>query len=642
MINPSLFFHSCLVKRLVLILVMVCLFSFQGHSWLYPEHRDITLRAIRSLDESHRKILDHLWALVRNGNEQRLNISVADTLQGTSPVNLDYAAWPAVSGDHSCSPENLIEIVLHSDWILNVAAITARLKVGLANSKNSSEKDNNMRDADIKLLKTDPDYVSRAGKNNGHFKLALPDINTNAAEYMDLCRKTGTPLNVTGIYTWFHSSALEAASKFNTKGLTDSELTQVAFAMLADEAFALHFLEDCFASGHVAGIWGDASQRKGTHDFYNAIGYQVSTWAGERMVLMGDAYMRDMDEMRASISIKSSLEQVLDNIGIPAVPDQTLTESVVVKPDTFSVCMNATMPSRTFPPGSIGKCSKILINTPVPGLASGPGAMPRTSTELGPFIGIATAVNGSILSHGFSTYQETIGMVPGLEIALRLGLGLEGLLNESSDGLTFLDIGYRIDGPSTMKVATDSTLANLGSFGSAMPSRNAYFLRLRLPFYLIPGDLLILAPVLLFTNRNAMNKVIATAGNGGLIPWQSKMNTPIGSFQFILGREVGVSFYGTGATPDAFMIPWDEKGNGVITSIHSTQINFPILEYRLGRSYAARQSADFFMQLYGGIDIPGKRRNLYPENTPMPPLRNIYFVGLRFVFDYRHYLGKNK
>ena len=77
---------------------------------------------------------------------------------------------------------------------------------------------------------------------------------------------------------------------------------------MADEAFALHFLEDVFAAGHVAGTRGDASQRKGTHDYYNEMGLKVSTWEGESIVLTGDAWMRHEDSERAAIAVQISLE----------------------------------------------------------------------------------------------------------------------------------------------------------------------------------------------------------------------------------------------------------------------------------------------------------------------------------------------
>ena len=84
--------------------------------------------------------------------------------------------------------------------------------------------------------------------------------------------------------------------------------------MLFDEAFALHFLEDMYASGHVAGSWGDVSQRKGTHDFYNQNGLEVFTWKGRdrTIVLMGDAHMRPEDAELAAKAVRTSLEQVLD------------------------------------------------------------------------------------------------------------------------------------------------------------------------------------------------------------------------------------------------------------------------------------------------------------------------------------------
>ena len=193
-----------------------------------------------------------------------------------------------------------------------------------------------------------------------------------------------------------------------------------------------------------------------------------------------------------------------------------------------------------------------------------------------------------------------------------------------------------------MKILNDSTLKQLGSFGSAMPGRSAYFLRLRLPFYLVPGDLIILGPLLYFTSPKAMNKVVATAGNGGLIPWQMKMNTSAGTIQFVLGREVGISFYGYNSEPDVFLLPVNDQNDEMFYGLHTTQLNFPIVEYRFARSYAARQSADFFLQLHAGIDIPGKRTDLLQSGLPLPAVQNIYFVGLRLVFDYRHYFGGRK
>jgi len=89
-------------------------------------------------------------------------------------------------------------------------------------------------------------------------------------------------------------SALQKASRLAKEQLTPEQRRALARSALFDEAFALHFLEDVYASGHLSGSWGDVSQRKGTHDFYNEHGLEVFTWAGGNFsaVLMGDAHMR--------------------------------------------------------------------------------------------------------------------------------------------------------------------------------------------------------------------------------------------------------------------------------------------------------------------------------------------------------------
>jgi hypothetical protein len=75
-------------------------------TWVYPEHWDIFLLSVLKLDSDHRSILDQLWAQARKGHEQRLNESVIDATQNVNPVLIDYAAWPAIAGDHSTSPVN--------------------------------------------------------------------------------------------------------------------------------------------------------------------------------------------------------------------------------------------------------------------------------------------------------------------------------------------------------------------------------------------------------------------------------------------------------------------------------------------------------------------------------------------------------
>jgi hypothetical protein len=77
-------------------------------------------------------------------------------------------------------------------------------------------------------------------------------------------------------------------------------------------------------------------------------------------------------------------------------------------------------------------------------------------------------------------------------LPFRLGLGLEGVLNESSDGQAFVEFGMRED------AATNGSVR--------IPGRGALTTRLRAPYWLIPGDLLLAAPILAFTSRKSCRR----------------------------------------------------------------------------------------------------------------------------------------
>ena len=624
--------------------MMIVTLSLPGKAWVYPEHRDIALLAIRQLDSAHRAALDNLWLLARKGFEQRLDASVADISQGEHPHSLDYAAWPAIAGDHSTSPDDMLHNILQTRWILEVADVAARLKNGLANVKTRSDRVNQLRDSDLRLLRVDPDYVTRAGSNNVHFMIARPDVNTSAETYFDECCREGAEPNLVGTYKWFHTSALVKAGRLSTEHLSPDQRSALIISMLADEAFALHFLEDGFAAGHVAGIWGNAALRKGTHDNYDEHGLEITTWKGERLVLTGDAYMRDVDGSRAANSVMMSLVQLLDMTSGKKTPSRFNDQPGVFTPDTFNIARAVKMPFRSTDPAINEMISGVLLTTPVPGLATGLGEIPRFRSELGPFLGIAPAARVSGISGGFGTYQQTAGLVPGLEFALHIGLGMDGVLNESGDGLVFLDLGWRLDGASSVKVQHDPLYNQFGSILSAIPTREAFFFRFRMPFYLVPGDLLIAGPVLLLASPQNLNKMVAKAGQGGLIPWQSGMGTPVGRFQFILGREIGVCFYGSLQGADSFIMADETKDPEalILFSMPTTHLDFPILEYRPMRTFSRRQSASIVLQLNAGLDIPGKVHIISPLDAGPVHVRTTWFIGLRLAFDWRYYYARKK
>jgi hypothetical protein len=123
-----------------------------------------------------------------------------------------------------------------------------------------------------------------------------------------------------------------------------------------------------------------------------------------------------------------------------------------------------------------------------------------------------------------------------------------------------------------------------------------------MPFYLIPGDLLFTAP-LYFVSPNAYQQMAVTAANCGVIPWQLGRATRIGRFQFVLGRELGVTFYGV-LSDDTLLAPGAVPGQPNVVEFRSTYFDFPILEYRPYRAFDSSQ---------------------------------VYSVGLRLIFDWRRY-----
>jgi hypothetical protein len=282
---------------------------------------------------------------------------------------------------------------------------------------------------------------------------------------------------------------------------------------------------------------------------------------------------------------------------------------------------------------------RIIEDTPIPGLDAGVGELPRFRSELGPFIGASTAIRTNRYRGGFLKSQSDVGYTSGIEIAVRFGVGLEGVMNESGDGLMFLDLGLLRDAASSLKIAGNSELQEFGAITSAIPSRAAYFARLRMPFWLLPFDLLIAAPVLAFADYEAFTKMGIVAANGGLLGWESGFATSFGRFQLILGRELCVSFYGRDKEGNRVLAhPEGFEGQALtLLDIRSIQLTFPILDYRNFRTFSRNQSSGLHIQIYAGVDIPERIGVIVPVGGSAPPSGPIWLVGIRASLDWRYY-----
>jgi len=636
---------------------------------VYPEHRDIALSAVDKLDPERRARFDRLWAEARIGSEQRLCVEAADKAQALAPACIDWAAFSAIAGDHSCSSRNMLDTAVRSDWILQVADVAAQLKVDLArievtarpelslhgadvagdirrrveDESRRAERINALRTSDTRLLRADPQYASRAGSNNAHFLLPRPATDTTPRAYAEVTLKPGSDISAVGVYAWFHLSALQKASRLASEPMEAGPRRALTRAMLADEAFALHFLEDTHAAGHVAGTWGDVSQRKGTHDYYNEAGLEVFTWAGDgrSVVLMGDAHMRAEDIDRAAGVVRDSLEQVIDRASGRDRPGQIPhTAAASPEPDAFDVCTNNVLPRRDegvrAPPEALALMAEVLTQTPVPGLGPGLGSMPRFRAEVGPFIGVVGAADVRAFEGGYLPSVSSHGVIASGELALRGGFGLDGVVGEAGDGLIFGSIGLRGDSRSTNTMPSSSGALEAAGGAAAVRSRFGISTRVRMPFYLLPADLLLLSPLYLIAPETYTGMAV-TASNGGLIPWQAGWATGIGRFQFVLGRELGATFYGYGIENTAVAPAATPGGEARVVELKSIYFDLPIVEFRPYRAFDTKQSSAVLVQLFVGADIPQRTKVTWPPGAPSVKFDNIYSIGIRMIFDWRRY-----
>jgi hypothetical protein len=597
--------------------------------WTYPEHRAITANGIQTLDPRNRAALDTLWAAARAG-QPRLCEAASAGDQGPKPDCIDFAAWPAIAGDHSCSPVMMLEVVLDSDWILKVAGIAARMGEGLAASKSEAESTNVRVLGDLGLERDDPEYSTRAGSNNAHF--LMPRQVDDPVEYADQALKG--ELNAIALYAFFHTAAMERVGRANALDAAEARLA------LALESFALHFLEDAFAAGHIAGSWGNAAERKGTHDYYNQQGLDAETWKGKGEILFGDGYAKPEDISRAGEAVRVSLSQ----FAAAGRPDSAEARDVsgarlpaVVSDGTFDVCTSTTMPPWNPPESLDTLLGNVLGTTPIPFRGPGYAALPRFRAEIGPFIGVASG--GAILwsQEGFTLESE--GGVQGqLDVGVRLGLGLDALLGDRGDGLVFLETAFISQSRSSGGCPQCQGDPLIQQFVPGVPARSGLQFRLRLPFWLIPGDLVLAAPVLAFTNPKTLEKMGIVAADGGLIPWQRRFATPVGDVQFVAGREVGVTLFGFG-TKDAFLavVGPPEDPELLPIAVKSLQWDFPVFEYRPFREYGTRYTFATFVQFGLGFDKPISVVNVENPELPAPQLQTRYFGYLRIFFDGRRY-----
>ena len=261
----------------------------------------------------------------------------------------------------------------------------------------------------------------------------------------------GSEISAIGVYAWFHLSALQKATRLATESSPRQQRQALARAMMADEAFALHFLEDTLCrrpcrrhlgrrlatQGHArllqrrrpGSLHLEGRQRIDGADGGRAHAARGCRARGQRGAHEPGAIDRPCGRPRCTARVPYTP-------AAPASPTRSTSARTNVR---------ATRTGVRVTPEAFAQAARGARATPVPGLGPGLGSMPRFRAEVGPFVGFAGAMDCARVDGGYDPTVTDDGSIAGAELSLRAGLGLDGVLGESGDGLVFVSLGVRGD-----------------------------------------------------------------------------------------------------------------------------------------------------------------------------------------------------
>ena len=310
--------------------------------------------------------------------------------------------------DHACSPYELVHRCSAEPLDHEGRAHRSETKVALENARDREQAFNRWTSSNLKLQIADREYASRASANSGHF--LIPRTSNELYDYLARVVEPNMEPNTLGLYAYYHLAAVALARRWGTAEAQGRP--ELARTILATEAFALHFLEDMLAAGHVAGSWGKVAERKGTHDYYSEFGLDTASWNGARFTALGDAHLRDQDlKPNAAIVMASLSPQVFEAAtdrptSIAATLSARVPPLAAYEAGAFDSCTATHQPSATVIPGTMDAGDPDAMRTPIPGLGAADVYLPRFRQEIGPFLGFAGDLSGCISSGASSRSAE--------------------------------------------------------------------------------------------------------------------------------------------------------------------------------------------------------------------------------------------
>ena len=302
------------IWRARLLLVLFCVLTFSAYAWDFAEHRKIGDRAMILMPE--RLVAAGLfpneaafYALLDTVLDVQLSedgLSFVLNELSQAPNQVTYGTLCGLAGDHVSNPL-LLETGLQAHY-----SKTNRTLLLEADAMQHFQTGANS----VELLKVNLAYGVMAIKDLSHFYSYGDDLNDHLRKIdAELIRALASPANVNDTFAKldrlpsmskyfcihiFATYLAEEAGKAHLAGDAHAASDYLFYAMLY-EAFAEHFLQDSFASGHQMvrrGFGASAvSNNKALHDFYNTIPVQTANLKGETWASYGDKRLnQNMEE----------------------------------------------------------------------------------------------------------------------------------------------------------------------------------------------------------------------------------------------------------------------------------------------------------------------------------------------------------
>lgn len=273
------------MKRALLfgaVALATCAWSRSSAAWYFPEHVVIAKDAVDQLAPDVRETLRAAVARARAdglplcapidvGIEELSATTPVYTRMVRAPLGVDcvpFAALGALAGDHADGTNELRAALVGSKGreLTTAAAYEWRRFLEQVDRapKAPVERMSFVHELDVDFYFIDPGYELRAQRTRSHFVDAgrpLDEVVRNAGV-------AGAVDNAVGQFVVHHLRSLELASR---KYVTEA---------LLEHAFAVHFLEDAFSSGHLVMTdrrWADGNTlARSRHDFFDARGLRVT------------------------------------------------------------------------------------------------------------------------------------------------------------------------------------------------------------------------------------------------------------------------------------------------------------------------------------------------------------------------------